>query len=91
MSETTLAEGPAIPKVVRIGEKDITGIDISSEQFREYVYGDGRIFRVERPSMLFIVGGTHRVVDVYGVTHRPERSYAGIRWQARPGQPVFVA
>jgi len=83
--------GPDIPEVVRVGGKDITGKDISSEQFREYVYGDGRVFTVDRPAMLFIVGGSHRVIDIHGMTHRPERNSVGIRWKARPGQPLFVA
>lgn len=64
-----------------------TSHEISNEVFREYVYPDGSVFRIERPTHLFILNGSHRVVDAAGVTHRPERGYLGIRWQQNDGKP----
>lgn len=71
-------------------------LDISSEEFRVYTYGDGTKFRVDAPSTLHVIvddkGSTsHRVIDVDGVTHRPERGWVGISWCARDGEPKFVA
>lgn len=71
-------------------------IDITSEEFRVYTYPDGTTFRIDNPETLYVLidekgGVTHRVVDIEGVTHRPERGYVGISWAAKEGQPAFVA
>jgi hypothetical protein len=71
-------------------------IDITSEEFRVYTYPDGSTFRIDNPATLYVLidekgGATHRVVDVDGVTHRPERGYVGISWAAKEGAPKFVA
>jgi hypothetical protein len=71
-------------------------IDITSEEFRVYTYADGSTFRIDSPATLYVLidekgGITHRVVDVDGVTHRPERGYVGISWAAKDGAPKFVA
>lgn len=71
-------------------------IDITSEEFRVYTYADGSTFRIDNPATLYVLidekgGTTHRVVDVEGVTHRPERGYVGISWAAKEGAPKFVA
>jgi hypothetical protein len=63
--------------------------DISSELWRDYIYPDGKTFRVNDPLELYIVNGSHRVVDMDGVTYRPERGYVGIRWKPRAGKPPF--
>ena len=69
-------------------------IDISSEKYREYVTSDGAVYRIDAPKELHILdGGSHRVIDNSGVTHRPPRcgnDYA-IRWTPKNGQPSFVA
>lgn len=67
-------------------------LDISSEQYREYTYADGTKFKIDGPTELFVTNtGSHRVVDRFGITHRPEKGYVGISWKAREGQPKFVA
>jgi hypothetical protein len=70
-------------------------IDISSEQFRVYTYGDGSTYRIEDPATLHVLtddaGTSHRVIDKAGMTHRPERGWVGISWQPRDGAPAFVA
>jgi hypothetical protein len=70
-------------------------IDITSEEYRVYTYGNSSTFRIEQPAELHIIadenGTTHRVVDKAGVTHRPERGWVGISWQPRDGEPAFVA
>ena len=70
-------------------------LDITSEQFRVYTYGDGSEFRINGPATLHVLvddkGTSHRVIDADGVTHRPERGWVGISWAAKDGAPKFVA
>lgn len=62
--------------------------DISNEQFREYTYPNGDKFRVTGPKQLYIMdNGSHRVVDLDGVTHRPTPGYLGISWKQSDGKP----
>jgi len=62
--------------------------DVSSEEWREYVYADGAIFRVDCPRSLYLKqderGDSHRVVDKQGVTHYPRRGWIGLRWKSSP-------
>lgn len=70
-------------------------LDISSEDYRIYTYGDGSTFRVNAPVQLHVIqddrGTSHRVIDRAGQTHRPERGWVGITWKPRDGEPAFVA
>lgn len=66
-------------------------LDISSEEFRTYTYANGGTFTVSNPQRLYIVDGSHRVVDRAGMVHRPERGFVGISWKTKTGQPEFVA
>lgn len=62
--------------------------DISVEQFREYVYPDGSKLRITGPKDLYIMpNGSHRVVDMGGITHRPTPGYLGISWKQSDGRP----
>lgn len=63
-------------------------LDISNETWREYVYKDGHIYRIENPQLLFIKdGGTgHRVIDKAGTVHWvPVNVWHAIRWQSPDG------
>lgn len=70
-------------------------LDISSEEYRVYTYGDNSTFRIENPRTIFVLqdekGTTHRIIDQKGVTHRPERNWVGISWKPLSGEPAFVA
>ena len=62
--------------------------DISSEEYREYEFGD-RVYRIVAPKILYSRPGgtTHRVVDSVGVTHCvPAPGILGcvLRWKATP-------
>ena len=77
--------------MMTMNEAKVEPIDISSEAYRVYTFADGKRFRVENPDKLYILPcGSHRVVDLDGVTHRPERGYVGISWKPLAGQPAFV-
>jgi hypothetical protein len=67
--------------------------DISHESWREYVYEDGKVYRIENPVTLYLrEGGTgHRVLDKTGVTHWvPVNTWHCIRWLTLPenGKPA---
>lgn len=67
-------------------------LDISSEAFRIYAYADGKRFRINAPVSLYVLeGGSHRVVDGDGMTHRPTPGWLAISWKPKPGEPAFVA
>jgi hypothetical protein len=73
--------------------EDTPRYDITEEEFRTYTYGDGKQFKIDRPVWLYVIkddgGVSHRVVDLYGLTHRPERNWAGISWKPKTGFPAF--
>jgi hypothetical protein len=66
--------------------------DISTEEWREYEFGDGRIvyrivYRIENPKTLYVGSTTHRVVDGSGVAHcvpAPGHQGCVLRWKANP-------
>jgi hypothetical protein len=64
--------------------------DISTEFWREYDYGEGRIYHIANPVKLFLKEGStgHRILDNAGVVHWvPTNIWHCIRWSA-PSQPV---
>lgn len=84
----TASEQGGAPVTDVIGAADYTKYDVSSEQYRFYTYPNGDVFRITGPVDLYITkNGSHRVVDVDGVTHRPERGYVGISWKQSNGKP----
>lgn len=67
----------------------LTSSDLSNEAWREYDFG-GRVYRIERPALLFVRPGgtTHRVVDAENVTHCvPAPGFQGcvLRWTGHGG------
>jgi len=68
-------------------------MDISSEQYREYVNDRGEVwYRVEHPQWLAVSdSGGHRILDEAGVCHyvQPEKCFA-IRWKVYADMPHFV-
>lgn len=70
--------------------------DISSEDWREYVYPDGFVYRINGPNKLYIKskpeGDSHRVTNFNPdtqdeVTHYVPAGWRIIRWFA-PKEPV---
>jgi len=67
-------------------------IDVTSEAYRTYTYGDGKRYRIDEPKMVYVLrDGSHRVVDEDGMTHRPTLGWVGLSWKPKAGQPAFVA
>lgn len=71
-------------------------VDISSEEYREYVYPDGKVVRVENPVYVKVApsslgGHAHRVQTVDQMGFYIPWGWRYIRWKAKAGRPVFVA
>lgn len=61
--------------------------DITSEEWREYVYADGSSYRIDKPGTLYLKEtnlDSHRVVDCDEITHYPKNKWIAIRWKANP-------
>lgn len=62
--------------------------DISSEQFREYDFGDEKKVRIEKPARLNVSeSGSHRILDCDGNSHYVPAGWVHIMWRA---EPAFV-
>ena len=65
--------------------------DITVEEWREYDYG-GRVYRIEKPTKLYISKTTHKVVDSSGVVHcvpAPGHNGCALRWKQYEGDVSF--
>jgi hypothetical protein len=90
-SATSTPAPPPLPPVQSV-PAGFSKYDISTEYWRTYHYANGDTYRIESPELLFTknVSGfvdTHRVVDVYNVTHCPTKGWINISWYA-PNEPV---
>lgn len=64
-------------------------VDISGEQWREYIFPGGQSIRIERPLQLHVSDGGHRVFDADGISHYVPKSWIHLRWKAEEGTPHF--
>ena len=66
--------------------------DISSEAWREYQFPGGEKIRIEEPLKLNVSdSGGHRIFDAAGLSHYIAPKWYALTWQAKDGQPHFVA
>lgn len=72
-----------------INESSNKFVDISSEEYRTYVFPDGAV-RVESPQQLSVSAGGHRLFDGQGNSHYIPKGWIQLTWKARKGQPHFV-
>ena len=65
--------------------------DISSEQYREYVFSGGETVRIDEPRQLNVsASGGHRVSDASGMSHYIPTGWLHLRWLPKDGAPGFV-
>jgi hypothetical protein len=65
-------------------------VDISTEMFREYNFGQKGFVRVDRPQWLSAGPNGHRVLDIEGISHYIPSGWIHIKWQANGNLPHFV-
>ena len=71
---------------------ELTFIDISTEVYREYVFPNCEVVRINAPTGVNVsASGGHRVLDAAGISHYIPTGWIHLRWEAKPGAPAFVA
>jgi hypothetical protein len=65
--------------------------DISSEQFRAYVFETGVEVKIDSPEFLSVSrSGGHRILDANKVSHYVPNGWVHLYWKAKDGSPNFV-
>ena len=66
----------------------LTEISLQSEVYREYVFPDGSIYRIDSPDALLLKDGStgHRVVASDGVVHYIPGLWIALRWKTKEGE-----
>jgi len=90
-------ENERLEAMKRLGFKDFrnatphTFDDISTEQYREYVFPDCTI-KIENPVALNVnySSGGHRVLDGNGISHYVPSGWRELKWKASDNNPHFV-
>lgn len=71
-------------------ESDREFIDISSEEWREYLFENGATVRIEHPLKLNVTDEGHRIFDASGISHFIPLGWLHLKWKAKDGSPNFV-
>lgn len=64
--------------------------DISSEIWREYVFADGSVVHIDKPTHLHAGDNGHRVFDADGVSHYIPNKWIHLKWKTPDEAPSFV-
>jgi len=73
--------------VVR-NDTELIFTDISSEEYREYLFPQGASVLIQNPTHLHVSkSGGHRILDANGVSHYVPKGWIHLRWK---GTPNFV-
>jgi|WetSurMetagenome_2_1015567.scaffolds.fasta_scaffold1050936_1 hypothetical protein len=77
-------------KLINATDKEFA--DISSEEYREYDFGDGTKIKLAAPLFLNVndKSGGHRVLTTDGVSHYIPSGWKHLSWKAKQGKPHFV-
>jgi hypothetical protein len=72
-------------------ESGLAFTDITSECWREYIYPDGHVIRIEEPEALNVSkSGGHRLLDGEGISHYIPKGWRHLKWKVAEGAPHFV-
>ena len=63
---------------------------IEDEAYREYVWADGTVVRVEGVALNVSASGGHRIKGADGLAHYIPSGWVHLRWQAKPGREMFA-
>lgn len=73
-----------------INESGLKFTDISSEKYRQYVFGKDIVTIIEPLWLHVSSSGGHRLFDAAGKSHYVVKGWHEIQWEAKEGQPHFV-
>jgi hypothetical protein len=65
-------------------------VDISSEEYRTYVFPGGDEVTIQRPLKLSVSAGGHRLFDEGGISHYIPKGWIHLHWKAKDGHAHFV-
>lgn len=65
-------------------------MDISSEEWREYLFESGTTIRIDNPLKLNVSDTGHRILDGAGISHFVPVGWLHLKWKAKDGSPNFV-
>ena len=71
-------------------ESGLTFKNISSEEWRRYIYADGSSILIDEPLALNVSKNGHRLVDAAGTSHYIPKGWKHLKWHVKDGQPHFV-
>jgi hypothetical protein len=64
--------------------------DISTEQYRVYIFANGEV-KITEPLFLYVSkSGGHRLVDKAGFSHYIPTGWLHLYWLPKEGSPAFV-
>ena len=64
--------------------------NIDDEEYREYIFPDSQIIRINRPLYLNVSkSGGHRLFDESGMCHYIPYKWIHLRWEAKRGEDHF--
>lgn len=70
-------------------DKEVEFVDISSEQWRVYDFGD-HLVQIDGPKWLYVSDNGHRLVDGNQISHYVPMGWIHLYWSVYPGEPPFV-
>lgn len=74
-----------------INESELTFKDISTEQWRDYIFESGFTITINLPLRLNVSSsGGHRVFDSDGISHYIPAGWKHLKWKSKEGQPNFI-
>lgn len=71
-------------------QSNYTFFDVTSEEYREYVFLRKGTIRIDNPVAVAVSKSGHRILDAEGVSHFVSNEWQAINWKAKDGQPHFV-
>ena len=85
-----MEEQKEIKKQEFINTSNIEFVDISTEEWREYIYQGGFRLRIDNPIKLAVMkSGSHRLWDGTN-SFWVKPGFMAIIWKAKPGLPHFT-
>ena len=64
--------------------------DISSESWREYLFSDGNVVRIDSPQYIHVSEQGHRVFDGNANSHYIPNKWIHLVWNVKQDNPHFV-
>lgn len=71
-------------------ESELSFEDISSEEWREYLFPGGNVVRIDGPLKIHMSDRGHRIFDASSNSYFIPAGWIQLKWKAKEGEPHFV-